>query len=46
MDIVGPLPRISTGKRFVLMITDYEIRYTEAVALRSIDASTVAKKGS
>ena len=34
MDIVGPLPRSSSGKRYILVICDYATRYPEAVALR------------
>ena len=42
MDIVGPLPRSSSGKRFILVICDYATRYPEAIALRTIDANAVA----
>ena len=41
MDIVGPLPRSSLGKRYILVICDYATRYPEAIALRTIDAPTV-----
>ena len=44
MDIVGPLPRSSSGKKFILVICDYATRYPEAVALRSIDTNTVAEE--
>ena len=44
MDIVGPLPRISSGKRYILVICDYATRYPEAVALRTIDANAVAEE--
>ena len=44
MDIVGPLPRSSSGKRFVLVICDYATRYPEAIALRNTDANTVAEE--
>ena len=44
MDIVGPLPRSSSGKRFILVICDYATRYPEAIALRTIDAVTVAEE--
>ena len=44
MDIVGPLPRSSSGKRFILVICDYATRYPEAIALRNIDANTVAEE--
>ena len=44
MDIVGPLPRSSSGKRFILVICDYATRYPEAIPLRNIDANTVAEE--
>lgn len=44
MDIVGPLPRSSSGKRFILVICDYATRYPEAVALRCIDANAIAEE--
>ena len=42
MDIVGPLPRSRSGKRYILVICDYATRYPDAVALRSIDAECIA----
>ena len=33
MDVVGPLPRSSSRKRFILVICDYATRYPEAVPL-------------
>jgi len=44
MDIVGPLPLTRRGKRYVLVVCDYATRYPEAVALRSIDAETIAEE--
>ena len=44
MDIVGPLPRSRSGNRYVLVLCDYGTRYPEAVALKSIDAVTVAEE--
>ena len=44
MDIVGPLPRSSSRKRYILVICDYATRYPEAIALRTIDAGTVAQE--
>lgn len=41
MDIVGPLPHSSSGKRYILVICDYATRYPEAIALHSIDAPTI-----
>ena len=43
MDIVGPLPRSRSGKRYVLVICDYATRYPEAIPLRTIDAGHVAE---
>ena len=37
-DIVGPLLRICSGNRFVLVVCDYATRWPEAVHLRSMDA--------
>ena len=44
MDIIGPLPRSRSGKRFVLVICDYATRYPEAVPLHSIDAEHIAEE--
>ena len=44
MDIVGPLPRSSSGKRYILVICDYATRYPDAVALCTIDANAVAEE--
>ena len=41
MDIVGPLPRSSSGKRFILV---YATRHPEAIALRTVDANPVAEE--
>ena len=44
MDIVGPLPRSRSGKRFVLVICDYATRFPEAIPMRSVDAVHVAEE--
>ena len=44
MDIVGPLPKTQSGKRFVLVVCDYATRYPEAVALRSTEAEHIAEQ--
>ena len=44
MDIVGPLPKSRTGKRFILVVCDYATRYPEAVGLRSIDTEHIAEE--
>eukprot|EP00057_Strongylocentrotus_purpuratus_P000907 XP_001186509.2 PREDICTED: uncharacterized protein LOC754648 [Strongylocentrotus purpuratus] len=44
MDLVGPIePATSKGNRYILTVVDYATRYPEAVALRRIDAQTVAE---
>ncbi|XP_041439585.1 uncharacterized protein LOC121400486 [Xenopus laevis] len=43
VDLIGPLSRPSrSGKQYILTVVDYATRYPEAVALRKIDAPTVA----
>ena len=44
MDIVGPLPKRRSGKRYVLVICDCATQYPEAVALRSTDAEHIAEE--
>ena len=44
MDIVGPLPRSRSGKRYVLVVCDYATQYPEAIALPSIDAKHIAEE--
>ena len=44
MDIIGPLPRSRSGKRYVLVVCDYATRYPEAVPLKSIDAPHIAEE--
>ena len=44
MDIIGPLPRTRTGKRFVLVVSDYATRYPEAYPLNNGTAESVAEK--
>ena len=44
MDIIGPLPRSRSGKRYVLVVCDYATRYPEAVPLKSIDAAHIAEE--
>ena len=41
-DIVGPLPRSSSGKRYILVLCDYATRYPEAIPLRSNEANRIA----
>jgi len=44
IDILGPLPQSRQGNRFILVITDYFTKWTEAIALPSITADIVANK--
>ena len=44
MDIVGPLPRSRSGKRFILVICDYATRFPEAIPMKSVDALHVAQE--
>jgi hypothetical protein len=44
VDLTGPIvPCSERGHRFILTVTDYATRYPEAVALKRIDAVTVAE---
>ena len=44
MDLIGPLPQIRSGNRYVLVLCDYAMRYPEAAPLKNIDAETVAEE--
>ena len=44
MDIVVPLPRTTSGKRYILVLCDYATRYTEVVAVKAIDAECIAEE--
>ena len=43
-DICGPFSRSRKNNRFILVITDYFSKYTEAYAIPNIEAKTVADK--
>ena len=43
IDAIGPFPESNSGNRYILVITDYLTRWPEAFAVKSIDASVVAK---
>ena len=43
VDIVGPLPKTSTGYCYILTVLDMATRYPEAIALRNIRAKTVVE---
>ena len=44
MDIVDPLPKTRSGKRYIPVICDYATRYPEAIALWSTDAEHNAEE--
>ena len=44
MDVMGPVPRTSSGKKYVLVICDYATRYPEVVPMKSVDAEKVAEE--
>ena len=43
IDIVGELPRTTTGYKYILTRVDYATRYPEAIPLRTTNAKTVAE---
>ena len=43
IDIVGELPRTTTGYKYILTIVDYATRYPEAIPLQITNAKTVAE---
>ena len=44
MDLLGPLPESTCKNSYVLVVSDYFTRYTEAYALPNQEARTVANK--
>jgi len=43
VDIIGPLSKTTSGKRYILVLVDYATRFPEATALRDITTETVAE---
>jgi len=44
VDILGPLPRSTSGQRFILVMTDRFSKFTRAIPMRTITAINVAKE--
>lgn len=44
IDIVGPLPKTSSGHQYILTMLDMATRYPEAIPLRNISAKMVVKE--
>ena len=42
VDIVGPLPRTNSGKKYILTMVDYATRFPDAIALSGISAEQVS----
>ena len=42
-DIMGELPLTESGNRYILVVSDYVTRWTEAFPMRNMEARTVAK---
>src|SRR4051794_12920846 len=43
IDIMGPLPRTLTGKRYIILAIDFFIKWIEAEAIEEADAQTIVK---
>jgi hypothetical protein len=43
MDIVGPFPKTDNGNKYILVVSDYFTRWTEAFPIPNQEASTVAR---
>ena len=43
IDILGPLPESNAGNKYIMIVTDYFTRWTEAFALPNQEALTIAR---
>ena len=44
MDVVSPLPRSSSGHKYILVVCDYATHYPEAIPMKAVDAEHVAEE--
>lgn len=42
-DIMGPLPETESGNKYIIVVSDYFTKWTEAYPLKNIESQTVAK---
>ena len=42
--IMGPLPKTDKGNKYIMVVGDYFTKWTQAIPLKQIDATTVARK--
>lgn len=43
IDVTGPLPRSNKGNKYIVVISDYFTKWTQAFAIKDQEASTIAK---
>ena len=43
IDVIGPLPRTMTGKRYIVLAIDWLTKFPEVQAIESADAQTIAQ---
>ena len=44
LDILGPLPITASGNKYILVVSDYFSKWTEAYAMSNQEAETVARR--
>ena len=42
IDIAGPLPKTNKGHKYILVISDYFTKWTQAFAIKDQEATTIA----
>src|SRR3954454_7204263 len=43
IDVMGPLPRTLTGKRYIILAVDFFMKWAEGIAVEDADAQTITK---